>query len=76
MRRLTLKRWCDHWLTYSELADLTDVALVSGDAFSYEVMKVMIVKEVVKGDISPVAMFELEKYIQFKSVKYKVQWDI
>ena len=31
-------------------------------------MKVMIVKEVVKGDISPVAMFELVKYIQFKSV--------
>ena len=39
-------------------------------------MKVMIVKEVVKGDISPVAMCELEKYIQFKSVKYKIQWDI
>ena len=36
-------------------------------------MKVMIVKEVVKGDISPVAMFELVKYIQFKSVKYKIQ---
>ena len=49
------------------------MALVSGDAFSYEVIKVMIVKEVVKGDISPVAMFELEKYIQFKSVKYKIQ---